>query len=321
MSFGTNRVELQAPNSKMQIIKTKRFVYEFLPERINDIILNFYKNKQSIWFTYHSDLFIFIILCEESFDMLSKNKIKQIQSLNRKKYRDETGLFLVEGNKMVEEALRSDYQIESLVCTTEFLQFHPEIQLRVQELIETDKDLIQKASLLQNPQDALALVYIPDQIPETVNTENELVLALDFIQDPGNLGTILRIADWFGIQNVICSENSVDVYNPKVVQASMGAIFRIKTQYKSLNTFLTDTKKAQIQVYGTFLEGKNIYNEKLTPNGILILGNEGSGISDPVARFVTHKLFIPSFSTETNKPESLNVAIATAICCSEFRRR
>jgi len=265
--------------------------------------------------------FIFIILSEESFDMLSKNKIKQIQSLNRKKYRDETGLFLVEGNKMVEEALRSDYQIESLVCTTEFMQFHPEIQLRVQELIETDNESIQKASLLQNPQDAMALVFIPDQIQNTLNPEIQLVLALDFIQDPGNLGTILRIADWFGIQNVICSENSVDVYNPKVVQASMGAIFRVKTLYLSLENFLNDSKKMQIPVYGTFLEGENIYTEKLTRNGILVLGNEGSGISEPVTRFVTHKLFIPSFSSETNKPESLNVAIATAICCSEFRRR
>jgi TrmH family RNA methyltransferase len=314
-------VEWQAPNSKMQIIKTKTFVCEFLPERINDIILSFYKNKQSIWFTYHSDLFIFIILSEESFDMLSKNKIKQIQSLNRKKIRDETGFFLVEGNKMVEEALRSEYQIESIVCTTEFLHFHPEIQSRVQELIETDKESIQKASLLQNPQDALALVHIPSQKEIEVNLQDELVVALDFIQDPGNLGTILRIADWFGIKNVICSENSVDVYNPKVVQASMGAIFRVKTHYKSLHTFLNDAKKAQIPVYGAFLEGENIYNEKLTRNGILVLGNEGSGISEPVTRFVTHKLFIPSFSTETNKPESLNVAIATAICCSEFRRR
>lgn len=253
--------------------------------------------------------------------MLSKNKIKQIQSLNRKKYRDEAGLFLVEGNKMVEEALRSDYVIETIACTSGFLQTHPEIHARVQELIETDHETIQKASLLQHPQDSLALVRIPGQSENAVNLESELILALDFIQDPGNLGTILRIADWFGIQQVICSENTVDVFNPKVVQASMGAIFRVKTHYVRLDDFLNDAKVNQIPVYGTFLEGGNIYSEQLSRNGILILGNEGSGISETVSRFVTRKLYIPSFSSEINQPESLNVAIATAICCSEFRRR
>ena len=253
--------------------------------------------------------------------MLSKNKIKQIQSLNRKKFRDESGLFLAEGNKMVEEALRAEYHIQTIVCTRDFLHVHPEIHSRTEELIETDKDFIQKASLLQNPQDALAIVYIPENAKITFKLEHELILALDFIQDPGNLGTILRIADWFGIKNVVCSENSADAYNPKVVQASMGAIFRVKTSYLNLDHFLNEAKKSHIPVYGTFLEGKNIYNEHLSENGILVLGNEGSGISESVSRLVSNKLFIPSFSTETNKPESLNVAIATAICCSEFKRR
>jgi TrmH family RNA methyltransferase len=260
-------------------------------------------------------------LNEELNDMLSKNKIKQIQSLNRKKFRDDSGLFLVEGNKMVEEALRSEYCIQTLVCTGDFLHDHPKIHNRPEELIETEKDFIQKASLLQNPQDALAIVYIPELTKISSNPEKELILALDFIQDPGNLGTILRIADWFGIKNVVCSENTADVYNPKVVQASMGAIFRVKTNYLNLDTYLIEAKKSNIPVYGTFLEGKNIYTEQLSENGILVLGNEGSGISVSVSRLVSHKLFIPSFSTEINKPESLNVAIATAICCSEFRRR
>ena len=253
--------------------------------------------------------------------MLSKNKIKQIQSLNRKKIRDESGLFLVEGNKMVEESLRSGFIVETLICTSEFIQAHPEIRMRAQEIIETDSELIHKASLLQNPQDSLAIVRMPDTTNPTENFENELILALDFIQDPGNLGTILRIADWFGIHNVICSENTVDVYNPKVVQASMGAIFRVKTKYTQLDDFLNRAKDSGIPVYGTFLEGENIYSEKLTRNGILILGNEGNGISESAAKFVTQKLFIPSFSSEPNQPESLNVAIAAAICCSEFRRR
>lgn len=253
--------------------------------------------------------------------MLSKNKIKQIQSLNRKKNRDETGLFLVEGNKMVEEVLRSDFNIELLVCTPEFLKTQPKISKRVKEVIETDSNTIQKASLLQNSQDALAIVCQTSNEELQLNLETELCLALDFIQDPGNLGTILRIADWFGIRFLICSENTVDVYNPKVVQASMGAIFRTKLKYINLDKFLSSARQNQIPVYGTFLEGKDIYTEPLSKNGIIVMGNEGNGISDSTGKLVSHKLFIPSFSPDKNKPESLNVAIAAAICCSEFRRR
>lgn len=253
--------------------------------------------------------------------MLSKNKIKLIQSLNRKKDRDESGLFLVEGNKMVEEALRSDYQIETLVCTALFAAQHPEIRSKVKEIIEADRDSIQKASLLQNPQEALAIIIQPELNAPELNLNTELCLALDFIQDPGNLGTILRIADWFGIDTVICSENTVDVFNPKVVQASMGAIFRIKTWYTDLEKFLTQTKESRIPVYGTFMDGNNIYIEPLTRNGIIVLGNEGNGISDQIAKLVNRRIAIPTFSTNTNKAESLNVAIAASICCSEFKRR
>lgn len=253
--------------------------------------------------------------------MLSKNKIKLIQSLNRKKNRDESGVFLVEGNKMVEEAIRSGFEIELLVCTSEFANQHPEINNRVKELIETDNESLSKASLLQNPQDALAIVRQPANIYPETNLEKDLCLALDFIQDPGNLGTILRIADWYGINHVVCSENTVDVFNPKVVQASMGAIFRIKIETAELSGFIKNAAENGIPVYGTFLEGKNIYEQTLSPNGIIVLGNEGNGISDPISRLVTQKLLIPCFSKHENKPESLNVAIAAAICCSEFRRR
>ena len=240
--------------------------------------------------------------------MLSKNKIKLIQSLSRKKDRDESGLFLAEGNKLVEEALRSDYKIETLVCTSQFAYQHPEIQHRASELIETDKDLIQKASLLQNPQEALAIIKQPVIEKPHLAPDTELYLALDFIQDPGNLGTILRIADWFGIDTIICSENTVDVFNPKVVQASMGAIFRIKTIYINLENFLSETLKSQVPVYGTFMDGNNIYSEPLTPNGIVVLGNEGNGISDQINNLVTHKITIPTFSTNASKSESLNVS-------------
>lgn len=252
---------------------------------------------------------------------MSKNKIKLIQSLNRKKSRDETGLFLIEGIKMVEEALRSDCPIQTLVCTSTFLEQYPEAATKVGELIETDTATIQKASLQQNPQDALAILAQPVNPQTELNLPNELFLALDFIQDPGNLGTILRIADWFGIKTVICSENTVDAYNPKVVQASMGAIFRTKTWYTSLEDYLNEIDRTQIPVYGTFLEGENIYQKSLTHNGIIVMGNEGNGISEPISKLVNRRLLIPTFSSDKNKPESLNVAIATAICCSEFRRR
>jgi TrmH family RNA methyltransferase len=252
--------------------------------------------------------------------MLSKNKIKLIQSLNRKKTRDESGLFLAEGNKLCEEALLSDYRIETLICTSEYLDRHPEFRLNVHELIETDAASIQKASLLQSPQDSMALIVKPTNSEPELKLKDELVLALDFIQDPGNLGTILRIADWFGIKNIICSENTADIYNPKVVQASMGAIFRVKSWYTNLENLVAEACGSKVPVYGTFLEGKNIYTESLTPNGIVVLGNEGNGISEAVEKLVTQKLVIPSFSSGKGS-ESLNVAIATAICCSEFRRR
>lgn len=253
--------------------------------------------------------------------MLSKNKIKLIQSLSRKKNRDESGLFLVEGNKMVEEAIRSGFKIELLACTPDFADQHREIEKLAAEIIITDNESITKASLLQNPQDAMAIVFQPKNIDPQINLEKELCLALDFIQDPGNLGTILRIADWYGINYIVCSENTVDVYNPKVVQASMGAIFRVKTFVTDLSSFLQASAERKIPVYGTFLEGQNIYQQTLSPNGIVVLGNEGNGISETVAQLVNQKLLIPSFSTHANKPESLNVAVAAAICCSEFRRR
>lgn len=253
--------------------------------------------------------------------MLSKNKIKLIHSLNRKKSRDESGVFLVEGNKMVEEALLSGFEIELVVCTSNFARLHPEISIRVKEIIETDSESLSKASLLQNPQDSLAIVQQPQNIYPELNLHKDLCLALDFIQDPGNLGTILRIADWYGINQVVCSEKTVDVFNPKVVQASMGAIFRIKIENTELSGFIRIARENEIPVYGTFLEGKNIYEQTLSPNGIIVLGNEGNGISDPISRLVTQKLLIPCFSAHENKPESLNVAIAAAICCSEFRRR
>jgi rRNA methylases len=253
--------------------------------------------------------------------MLSKTKIKLIQSLNRKKDRDETGLFLVEGNKMVEEALRSDFKVVTLIGTSTFLGAHQSELKEVSEVIETSKELIDRASLLQNPQESIAIVEKPVSTGINLNLNSKLYLALDFIQDPGNLGTIIRIADWFGIDSIICSENTVDVFNPKVVQATMGAIFRVKSLYINLEETLTEFSGKQIPVYGTFMNGENIYTESLSRNGIVVMGNEGNGISDSISRLVTRRITIPTFTHNAEKSESLNVAIATSICCSEFRRR
>ena len=252
--------------------------------------------------------------------MLSKNKIKFIQSLDRKKIRDERGVFLAEGNKLVEEALFSDFEIELLVATEEFMS-ERNIASTAFEIITTDRESIKKASLLQSPQEALAVIKKPSLPASEIKCAGRLSLALDCIQDPGNLGTILRIANWFGINQIICSPDTVDGYNPKVVQASMGAIFRVKLLYTGLFDFLQDKKKSGCPVYGTFLDGENIYQQQLSPSGILVMGNEGNGISAEIEPLISGKLFIPSFAENNTKPESLNVAVATAICCSEFRRR
>ncbi len=253
--------------------------------------------------------------------MLSKNKIKFIQSLERKKIRDEYGIFLAEGNKLVEEALRSGLKIELLVATENFLsqnKFHASLAA---EIIPANSETIKRASLLQSPREALAVIRKPViPLPE-INCTGQLSLALDCIQDPGNLGTILRIADWFGIEQVICSTDTVDVYNSKVVQASMGAIFRVKTFYTGLVPFIQNEKRLGSPVYGAFLNGKNIYQHSLSRSGILVMGNEGKGISKEIEHLVSEKISIPSFTEKISGPESLNVAVATAICCSEFRRR
>ncbi|WP_205461725.1 TrmH family RNA methyltransferase [Mangrovibacterium lignilyticum] len=253
--------------------------------------------------------------------MLSKNKIKFIQSLARKKNREAEKLFLVEGDKMVAEALESPLSVRLLCATDEFLADNPKLATKAAEVVEATDDEIRKASLLQSPQHALAVVAMPEVQfdPNTLN--NQLSLALDFIQDPGNLGTIIRLADWFGIEQLLCSENTVDCFNPKVIQASMGAIFRVKVHYLNLPDSLQQAQKHKLPVYGAFLEGQNIYQHQLSETGILVMGNEGNGISPEVEQAVTEKIHIPSFASNETGSESLNVSMATGICLSEFRRR
>lgn len=249
---------------------------------------------------------------------LSKNKIKYIQSLKDKKSREECGTFVVEGDKMVAELL-SVMKCQLLIATPDFIQSNFIQQANIDEIIEVSKPELSKASFLKNPQQALAVFYQPDYALDKEQLKEQLSLALDCIQDPGNFGTIIRLADWYGIENIICSTDTVDIYNPKVVQATMGALARVKVHYVDLHTYLKSVEG--IPLYGTFLDGDNMYEQELTQTGIIVMGNEGNGISSEIETLITNKLFIPNYPQDRETSESLNVAIATAIICTEFRRR
>lgn len=248
--------------------------------------------------------------------MVSKSQIRFIRSLNHKKERRDTGCFLAEGNKLVEDTLPY-FICPLLIATPEWMSAHPEA--KAEEKICVSQAEIDRISLLKNPQEVLAIYRIPAfDFPENTPAK-QLVLALDTIQDPGNLGTIVRLADWYGIEHILCSPETADLYNPKTVQATMGALSRVKVHYLNLPEYFSTVKN--IPVYGTFINGNNIYESELTRNGILIMGNEGNGISPETEKFVTRKLRIPNYPQGRQTSESLNVAVATAIVCAEFRRR
>jgi len=238
--------------------------------------------------------------------MLGKSKIKLIKSLSRKKQRDKTGLFVVEGHKGIEEFLDSGFVPEGLfVEKTNF----PGFQSKTQEVTPAE---LKKISHLTSPQNSLGLF----KIPAASFPKSSFILALDGVRDPGNLGTIIRLCDWFGVRNLVCSEDCVDCFNPKVVQASMGSLARVNVFYTDLKNFL---QKADLPVYGAFMDGKNIYSTKKLQKGILILGNEANGISPEIEEHVGHRLGIPRFGN-LKKTESLNVGSAAAIFLSEFKR-
>ena len=249
--------------------------------------------------------------------MLSKNQIKYIRQLEMKKFRKRESLFVAEGPKVVGDLMRR-YQPTAIFATREWIQESGD-RSQITAVTEITDDELRRISFLQHPQQVLALFPLPsvNSLPSSVNSE--LSLALDGVQDPGNLGTIIRIADWFGISTIICSEDTVDAWNPKVVQATMGSIARVNIIYNNLPEFL-DSLPADFPVYGTFLDGDNIYTQELTREGLIIMGNEGNGISDAVRAKVNRRLLIPDFH-QGETADSLNVAIATAITCSEFRRR
>lgn len=250
--------------------------------------------------------------------MLSKSKVKYIHSLELKKHRNELNAFVAEGNKLVADMLFA-FECELLIAKPSWMATQGDIPAT--ELLVADDDDIRKASFLKNPQDVLAIFKRPSWSIESVNPSTELILALDGIQDPGNLGTIIRLADWFGIRHIVCSPDSADVFSPKTVQATMGALTRVKVHYTDLHVFLKEQTEKKIPLYGTFLDGENMYTKELSANGIIVMGNEGNGIRSDIEALINEKLYIPSYPAELETSESLNVAIATAVICAEFRRR
>ncbi|MBR6285406.1 MAG: RNA methyltransferase [Bacteroidaceae bacterium] len=254
--------------------------------------------------------------------MISKAKIKLIHSLELKKFRNSENAFLAEGHKLVGDVI-SKFPAKYIAATKEWIDENSGILREHQKDVQVDcvtYEELSKASLLKSPQDVIAVFERPNYKMEglKLRPERELCLALDGVQDPGNIGTIVRIADWFGIETIFCSNNSVDVFSPKAIQATMGAIGRVSVVYCDLKELFAN---CNCPIYGTFLNGRNIYTEPLTSNGIIVMGNEGNGISPEVEKFVTDRITIPNYPADRPTSESLNVAIATSIVCSEFRRR
>jgi TrmH family RNA methyltransferase len=245
--------------------------------------------------------------------MLSKSNISLLQSLQHKKFRREHGLFLVEGYKSVTEFANSAYQIEAVYHTAAIAPKMLNLSQKMNS-VEISSAVIEKISALKTPADVIAVVKIPQwPVLNSTSLNKKFSIVLDVIQDPGNMGTIIRTADWFGIENIICSEDCVEVYNPKVVQATMGSLSRMNVHYVDLPSVLADTK---LPIYGALLDGENIYSTDFGTEGLIVMGNEGNGLSDKVKQLVTKAITIP----RGGEAESLNVAIATAIFCSEISR-
>ena len=238
--------------------------------------------------------------------LVSKSQIKLITSLQQKKYRDKEGLFIAEGPKVISELKAAGLKIHS-IFSTEIFEKDSKNYFHISEAE------LQKISALKTANTSLAVFEIPEQ---KVNPSDGLVVALDAIRDPGNLGTIIRLCDWFGVTQLICSLDTADCYNPKVVQATMGSIARVNIQYVTLSDYI---KTSSLPIYGGVLNGENIYTETLPKQAVVVMGNEANGISEEITALLTHKITIPQFGKE-QKTESLNVATATAILLSEFNR-
>jgi len=242
------------------------------------------------------------------FSMVSKNQIKLITSLQQKKYRLQHKMFVAEGVKVIQELLQSNFELQHLYATETLFESVPSPK---KTMISANE--LQKITALTTANNCLAVFMIPETKPLI---EKGLLVALDDIRDPGNLGTILRMCDWYGIEHLVCSKETVDVYNPKVIQATMGSIARVQVHYLDLNAFIVTTS---LPVYGTFMNGENIYKEKLPKEAVIVLGNEANGISSTLEKSIKNHITIPRFG-KYQQTESLNVASAAAIVLSEFRR-
>ena len=257
--------------------------------------------------------------------ILTKNTIKEIRSLEQRKARQELGVWLAEGNKMVGDLLKTAglrFHCRKLVATREWWIQNAEFEASADECYEVTRAEMDRVSLLHAPQDVLGVFALPSQKEACPMADPEhLSILLDEVQDPGNVGTIIRTADWFGIRDIFCAPGTADCFSPKVVQATMSALARVRLHYFKSREELIQwlDRNDSMLFYGTFLEGENIYQKKLEAKGLLIMGNEGRGISDEVAKRVNQKLLIPAMTTE--HVESLNVGIATAICLSEINRK
>ena len=238
--------------------------------------------------------------------MLSKNQTKFITSLQRKKYRRQSGLFVAEGPKVIAELLDGNLELHTLFSTAG-------ADIMAQNHVAVSEAELRKISFLKTPNTSLALFKIPE--PKAVEDAG-LIVALDAVRDPGNLGTIIRLCDWFGVQQLLCSEDTADCFNPKVVQASMGSLARVQLHYLSLAEFF---KQTQLPTFAAVMDGNNVYSETLPQQGILVMGNEAKGISEEIMRQIKNQISIPRFG-KLQKTESLNVATATAILLSEFKR-
>jgi TrmH family RNA methyltransferase len=252
--------------------------------------------------------------------MISKQKIEMIRSLKDHKGRELTGLFMAEGSKLVFDLLKTSLVPAGIFITTEGLSTCNSGLLPVDAVHISVKEM-ERITSFKNPSTVLALFKIPDVIPFTKDSFQGLNLVLDRIQDPGNLGTIVRMADWFGTSHLFCSPDCADLYNPKCVQSTMGALARVQVLYLDLSELLKEAAVNKIPVYGAYMEGENVFETELSSNALIVLGSEGKGISPELSPYLTKKISIPAYPADNRELESLNVAVSASIICAEFRRR
>ena len=245
---------------------------------------------------------------------MTKAEIQFVRSLADKRTRDMEQLFVAEGSKLIEEILASKFVVRRIYTTR--------TDLKGKNIEVVDQREMERISQLKTANDTLAVVEQPQYSLSVKNLRGRLTIALDGVQNPGNLGTIIRLADWFGVEDIICSKDTADCFNPKVIQATMGAILRVRVHYTdNLPALLAEAHSEGLNIYGTLLDGENIYDEQLEASGIIVMGNEGRGITDETRMALTHRLLIPPYPADVPTSESLNVAMATGIILAEFRRQ